>query len=147
MKPFDLHEPSSLRDAIALLDHLGLDRVAWCGVSIGGMIGLWLAARAAELLQAAPPLQQPLRRQSLIYLLLFTASWKRLADFATGCTQEELARRLQLDRSTVSNLIRLLELPAPVQQAALQWSLQRGSRSGRVAWQFARDWAGKHDNV
>lgn len=32
---------------------------------------------------------------------------------------------------------------APVQQAALQWSLQRGSRSGRVAWQFARDWAGR----
>jgi uncharacterized protein len=30
-----------------------------------------------------------------------------------------------------------------VQPAALQWALQRGSRSGRVAWQFARDWAGK----
>jgi predicted AAA+ superfamily ATPase len=30
-----------------------------------------------------------------------------------------------------------------VQRAALQWSIQRGSRSGRVAWQFARDWAGK----
>lgn len=30
-----------------------------------------------------------------------------------------------------------------VHQAALQWALQRGSRSGRVAWQFARDWAGK----
>jgi predicted AAA+ superfamily ATPase len=29
------------------------------------------------------------------------------------------------------------------QKAALQWSLMRGSRSGRVAWQFARDWAGK----
>ena len=28
-------------------------------------------------------------------------------------------------------------------KAALQWSLMRGSRSGRVAWQFARDWAGK----
>jgi predicted AAA+ superfamily ATPase len=28
-------------------------------------------------------------------------------------------------------------------QAALQWSVQRGSRSGRVAWQFARDWAGR----
>ena len=26
---------------------------------------------------------------------------------------------------------------------ALRWALQRGSRSGRVAWQFARDWAGK----
>src|SRR5688572_12502345 len=30
-----------------------------------------------------------------------------------------------------------------VKHAALQWSLQRGSRSGRVAWQFARDWAGR----
>ena len=28
-------------------------------------------------------------------------------------------------------------------KAALQWSLTRGSRSGRVAWQFARDWAGR----
>jgi predicted AAA+ superfamily ATPase len=27
---------------------------------------------------------------------------------------------------------------------ALQWALMRGSRSGRVAWQFARDWAGRH---
>jgi predicted AAA+ superfamily ATPase len=26
---------------------------------------------------------------------------------------------------------------------ALQWALQRGSRSGRVAYQFARDWAGR----
>ena len=27
---------------------------------------------------------------------------------------------------------------------ALNWALQRGSRSGRVAWQFAKDWAGTH---
>ena len=27
---------------------------------------------------------------------------------------------------------------------ALRWALQRGSRSGRVAWQFARDHAGRH---
>jgi len=31
----------------------------------------------------------------------------------------------------------------PVREAALQWALGRGSRSGRVAWQFARDWAGQ----
>ncbi len=31
-----------------------------------------------------------------------------------------------------------------VKQAALQWALLRGSRSGRVAWQFARGWAGRH---
>jgi predicted AAA+ superfamily ATPase len=30
-----------------------------------------------------------------------------------------------------------------VRHEALQWALQRGSRSGRVAWQFARDWAGR----
>lgn len=29
-------------------------------------------------------------------------------------------------------------------RAALQWALARGARSGRVAWQFARDWAGRH---
>ncbi|MDB5867116.1 MAG: family ATPase [Betaproteobacteria bacterium] len=28
-------------------------------------------------------------------------------------------------------------------KSALQWALSRSSRSGRVAWQFARDWAGK----
>ncbi|HWU85425.1 MAG TPA: DUF815 domain-containing protein, partial [Rhodocyclaceae bacterium] len=28
-------------------------------------------------------------------------------------------------------------------QEALQWSLLRGARSGRVAWQFARDYAGR----
>lgn len=27
---------------------------------------------------------------------------------------------------------------------ALRFALERGSRSGRVAWQFAKDWAGRH---
>jgi uncharacterized protein len=30
---------------------------------------------------------------------------------------------------------------------ALQWALQRGSRSGRVAYQFARDWAGRNSKA
>jgi uncharacterized protein len=30
-----------------------------------------------------------------------------------------------------------------IDRAALQWALRRGSRSGRTAWQFARDWAGR----
>ena len=34
---------------------------------------------------------------------------------AWGCTQDELAKRLSIDRSTVTNLIRLLELPEGVQ--------------------------------
>jgi 3-oxoadipate enol-lactonase len=35
-------------DALALLDRLGLPAVAWCGVSLGGMVGMWLAAHAPE---------------------------------------------------------------------------------------------------
>ncbi len=32
---------------------------------------------------------------------------------------------------------------AAAERDALNWALERGSRSGRVAWQFARDWAGR----
>ncbi len=34
---------------------------------------------------------------------------------------------------------------ADARRDALQWALGRGSRSGRVAWQFARDYAGRFD--
>jgi 3-oxoadipate enol-lactonase/4-carboxymuconolactone decarboxylase len=40
-------------DALSLADALGIDRFAFCGVSLGGMIGLWLAAHAPERLMAA----------------------------------------------------------------------------------------------
>jgi 3-oxoadipate enol-lactonase/4-carboxymuconolactone decarboxylase len=40
------------RDALLLLDRLGLPSVAWCGVSLGGMVGQWLAVHAADRLFA-----------------------------------------------------------------------------------------------
>ena len=43
-----------------------------------------------------------------------------------GCTQEELAGRLKLDRSTIANLIRLLELPEPVQEAIRRGKITQG---------------------
>lgn len=43
-----------------------------------------------------------------------------------GCTQEELAGRLKVDRSTIANLIRLLELPTAVQQALRAGSITQG---------------------
>jgi ParB family chromosome partitioning protein len=43
-----------------------------------------------------------------------------------GGTQEELASRLGLDRSTVSNLIRLLELPGEVQEAVRNKKISQG---------------------
>jgi ParB family transcriptional regulator, chromosome partitioning protein len=43
-----------------------------------------------------------------------------------GCTQEELAARLKLDRSTIANLIRLLELPEPVQSSLRHSKITQG---------------------
>ena len=36
------------RDVLALLDRLGIERACYCGLSIGGMVGIWLAANAPE---------------------------------------------------------------------------------------------------
>lgn len=36
---------------------------------------------------------------------------------------------------------------AGAEREALNWALMRGSRSGRVAWQFAKDWAGTHSTA
>src|SRR6201994_2971679 len=33
-------------DVLGVLDRYGLDQVAYCGVSLGGMVGMWLAAHA-----------------------------------------------------------------------------------------------------
>lgn len=52
-------------------------------------------------------------------------SFKRYID-QHGCTQEELAGRLKIDRSTLTNLIRLLELPELVQQSLQQDSISAG---------------------
>lgn len=43
-----------------------------------------------------------------------------------GCTQEELAERVSVDRSTVANLIRLLELPESVKQMVVEGAISQG---------------------
>ena len=53
------------------------------------------------------------------------ASFQRYLDQYRG-TQEELAGRLKLDRSTIANLIRLLELPAAVQDALRRGKITPG---------------------
>jgi 3-oxoadipate enol-lactonase len=39
-------------DVLALMDELGLHRVAYCGLSIGGMVGQWLGINAPERISA-----------------------------------------------------------------------------------------------
>ena len=36
------------RDALAILDSLRINKVSWCGLSMGGMVGQWLGANAPE---------------------------------------------------------------------------------------------------
>ena len=36
------------RDVLAVLDNLRINRVSWCGLSMGGMVGQWLGANAPE---------------------------------------------------------------------------------------------------
>lgn len=52
------------------------------------------------------------------------------------------AQYLQIVRHWLSRLGHPPEAPG-MERSALQWALRRGSRSGRTAWQFARDWAGR----
>ena len=39
-------------DVLDLLDHLGVERVAYCGLSLGGMVGMWLGIHAPERISA-----------------------------------------------------------------------------------------------
>jgi 3-oxoadipate enol-lactonase len=36
------------RDVLAVLDGLGIQKINWCGLSMGGMVGQWLGANAAN---------------------------------------------------------------------------------------------------
>ena len=41
------------RDALAIMDELGLDKVNWLGLSMGGMVGQWLLAHAGDRIERA----------------------------------------------------------------------------------------------
>lgn len=41
------------RDVVELLDHLGLRQVYYCGASLGGMLGMWLAAHTDRISRLA----------------------------------------------------------------------------------------------
>jgi 3-oxoadipate enol-lactonase len=36
------------RDALAVMDAMGVGKVNWCGLSMGGMVGMWLGANAPQ---------------------------------------------------------------------------------------------------
>lgn len=56
-----------------------------------------------------------------------------------GVTQEELANRLSLDRSTVANFIRLLDLPHAVQQALRENRITQGHARALLSLESEED--------
>jgi 3-oxoadipate enol-lactonase len=44
--PYELADLGA--DALRLLDRLGVERAHWCGLSLGGMVGMWMAINASE---------------------------------------------------------------------------------------------------
>ena len=63
------------RDALALLDDLGVERASFCGLSLGGMVGMWLASEAPDRVERLvlcctapilPPREQWLERAATV---------------------------------------------------------------------------------
>lgn len=80
------------------------------------------ATADADLLRDA--LLENLHRSNLNPLEEAAAYEQLLTDF--GCSQEELAKRIQRSRPHISNTIRLLKLPAPVQRRVAAGVLSAG---------------------
>jgi len=45
------------KDVLAILDDLNIEKVHWCGLSMGGMVGQWLGANAPERIEKLIPRQ------------------------------------------------------------------------------------------
>src|SRR4030095_12667420 len=43
------------RDVLAVLDGLGIAKINWCGLSMGGMVGQWLRAKGPERIESTVP--------------------------------------------------------------------------------------------
>ena len=41
------------RDAVAILDALGVVKAHWCGLSLGGMVGMWVLTHAGHRIERA----------------------------------------------------------------------------------------------
>ena len=54
---------------------------------------------------------------------------------------------LAITAQWLSSLRRAAAAIEAARPEALVWALERGSRSGRVAYQFARDYAGRHQRM
>ncbi len=92
-------------------------------------------------------LVENLQRKDLNPIEKATSFERYLRDY--DCTQEELAGRVHINRSTVANLIRLLDLPESVRQMVVEGELSQGharailsaplDQQSKTAWRVVRE--------
>jgi len=86
------------RDALALADHLGIMKFAWCGLSMGGGIGQWLAINSADrlthlvLANTSPDFGDPANWDRRIHAVR-TGGIAAIVDLATQRFFSEKARK------------------------------------------------------
>lgn len=74
------------QDVLELMDTLGLERASFCGLSIGGMVGMWLGVNAPEridrlvLLCTSPHMPPPSKWQERARTVLEAGSVQPIAD-------------------------------------------------------------------
>lgn len=98
------------RDALALLDTLGIDRVIWCGQSIGGMVGQWLAINASDRLshlilanttpRVADPAGMETRRKTVLQQGVAAVADTAMRRFFTPALLEQNPPRIASARQT-----------------------------------------------
>lgn len=97
----------------------------------------WRAAKRAGLAHVPVVVKEATERQMLELALIENiqradlnpmeeaAAYQQMADFS-GLTQEEIAERVGKKRTTISNTIRLLQLPEPIQELVRAGALTEG---------------------
>ena len=91
-------------DAIALLDHLGIERVHWIGESSGGIVGLTVALSHAQRLHTLTLCDTPFKRPADIAATYTVGEADRAAAFEKygvgGWCRRTLSYRLDTNRAT-----------------------------------------------
>jgi 3-oxoadipate enol-lactonase len=98
---FDLYD--LVEDVTAVLDHLGVGRAVWAGLSIGGMVALRAASRARDRVAGLILLDTDAGAESMINRVKYGAMAQASRIFGNGPFVPEIARMFFCSRTRTTN--------------------------------------------